>query len=83
MLAEKRFFYNLTYHMAQPKPSFRRAEPRQRSMECSCGATAKLVQRCNYPHGRKSGALRTWAYRCVTCEKSTPCSKPAQAKRGR
>lgn len=61
--------------------SGRRPEPIRKSMLCSCGSSAKLFQRRNYPFGRKSGARVMRGYKCLTCNKIHALTKPKEIRR--
>lgn len=36
---------------------------------CSCGSKAKLKTHVNYPHGKKSKAVKSLFYKCEKCGK--------------
>jgi hypothetical protein len=58
-----------------------RREAIRKFIPCSCGKEAKLIQRRNYPHGRKSGAVVMRAYRCASCQKLYPLIKPKEVRK--
>ena len=43
----------------------------EKEISCSCGSSAKLGSRKNYPFGKKSKPVRTNFYRCKGCGKVT------------
>lgn len=39
----------------------------EKQITCSCGAKAKLKSSKNYPHGKKSKAVKFQYYKCEEC----------------
>lgn len=48
---------------------FRKNDMPEKNIICSCGARAKLKSHKNYPHGRKSKAVKSQYYKCEKCGK--------------
>ncbi|NCN99378.1 hypothetical protein GW923_04345 [Candidatus Pacearchaeota archaeon] len=44
-----------------------RGSGRSKEIGCSCGGTAKLSSRKNYPYGKKSDSVTSWFYKCKSC----------------
>jgi len=61
--------------------NFRRPrEGPSKTRTCSCGASSKLVKRRNYPHGRKSKAENTQAYKCKSCNRELSLNNKQEDK---
>jgi hypothetical protein len=52
-----------------------------RLIVCSCGNSAKLCSRKNYPFGKKSKAITSQFYRCSSCNKVIFAIKDAGGKK--
>ena len=61
--------------------NFRRREPLRKVISCSCGQSAKLRKRRNFPHGVKSKGRTRVMYRCVQCFKEYPVKKLQEVRR--
>ena len=46
---------------------FGRNNAPEKTIRCSCGSRAKIKTRMNYPHGKKSKAVKSTFYKCDKC----------------
>ena len=63
------------------KNKYNRANYPAKTIVCSCGKTAKFCSNKNYPFGKKSKAIISKFYRCLTCKKITFQAKEEKFKR--